>query len=107
MVVKTAAAVVIGVVAMLAASAPASAQNVIPCANEGNFCRVPYPTTVIYGARGVVTSREVGGAGIPCSNRAFGDPIPGVEKRCGYIERGRGRFRDGDREERYERRRYN
>ena len=110
----------LGLVVSLATVVPASAQNIVSCAGEGGFCRVPYPTTVIYGARGATTSREVGGGGgIPCNNRAFGDPAPGVVKRCGFVARdydrprgydgderyGRRRGSDYDREDRYERRR--
>ncbi|MFC4172053.1 hypothetical protein ACFOYU_08275 [Microvirga sp. GCM10011540] len=71
----------------------AVAQGLVPCAPEGGFCRVPYPTRVVYGIPGRTTAREVGGRGIPCSNEVFGDPAPGIPKRCAYIER---RFdRDG------------
>ncbi|TIU76770.1 MAG: hypothetical protein E5W03_21935, partial [Mesorhizobium sp.] len=30
----------------------ASAQQLRRCANEGGICRLPYPTEVVYGARG-------------------------------------------------------
>jgi hypothetical protein len=73
----------------------AVAQDFVPCAPEGGFCRVPYPTRVIYGAGGRSTAREVGGGGIPCSNEVFGDPAPGRPKRCSYIARGYGRGGDG------------
>lgn len=40
------------------------------------------------------TAREVAGRGIPCSNEAFGDPAPGIPKRCAYVARGYGRGGD-------------
>lgn len=93
----------LGLTATLAMAAPASAQGLATCAGEGGFCRVPYPTTVIYGARGATTSREVGGGGIPCNNRVFGDPAPGVVKRCSYVVRDFDRPRRYDRDDRYDR----
>lgn len=93
----------LGLVMAVAASAPASAQGVVPCASEGGFCNVPYPTTVIYGFRGATTSRFVQGGGIPCNNRVFGDPAPGVVKRCSFVARGGYRGYD---DRGYERRRY-
>jgi hypothetical protein len=66
--------------AMFGALPEAQAQSLVPCARENGFCRVPYPTRVIYG--------------IPCSNGAFGDPAPGVPKRCAYVAR---RYDRGDR----------
>ena len=92
----------LGLAVSIGAIAPAAAQGTVPCAREGGYCSVPYPTTVIYGFRGATTSREVGPGGIPCNNQVFGDPAPGAGKRCSYIVRERGRYRDGDR---YERRR--
>jgi len=76
---------------------PAQAQELVPCAREGGFCRVPYPTRVIYGARGASSERFVRGGGIRCSNRAFGDPAPGTAKRCAFVARGRDRGWDDDR----------
>ncbi len=64
------------------------AQGLVPCAPEHGFCRVPYPTRVIYGVPGRSAERDVRGGGIPCSNQAFGDPAPGIPKRCAYIVRG-------------------
>jgi hypothetical protein len=75
----------------------AQAQELVPCAREGGFCRVPYPTRVIYGARGANSERFVREGGIPCSNRAFGDPAPGRAKRCAFVSRGRDRGWDDDR----------
>jgi hypothetical protein len=65
----------------------ALAQSLVPCAQERGFCRVPYPTRVIYGVPGRSTALFVRGRGVPCSNRVFGDPAPGVFKRCAYVAR--------------------
>lgn len=73
---------------MLGISSEAQAQGLVPCAREHGFCRVPYPTRVIYGIPGRSVEVFVREGGIPCSNRAFGDPAPGVVKRCAYIARG-------------------
>ncbi|HVK90291.1 MAG TPA: hypothetical protein VM468_02580 [Mycoplana sp.] len=66
----------------------ASAQGLVLCADENGFCRLPYPTRVIYGVPGRSAERDVRGGGIPCSNQAFGDPAPGIPKRCAYVARG-------------------
>ena len=104
----------LGLIASLSATAPAAAQGTVPCAREGGFCRVPYPTTVIYGFRGAVTSRQVHGGGIPCNNAVFGDPAPNVVKSCSFVARGyeqpRRDYDRGDRnyrdDRRYDDRRY-
>ena len=69
---------------------PAAAQTLVPCAREGEFCRVPYPTRVVYGTPGRSAVTDVGGRGVPCSNDVFGDPARGVPKRCAYVARGYG-----------------
>jgi hypothetical protein len=79
----------------LAAVQAAAAQDLVPCAPENGYCRVPYPTRVVYGAGGRHATRHVGGDGIACSNGAFGDPVPGVPKRCAYMVRSDGRDGDG------------
>ena len=68
---------------------PASsrAQGLVPCASEGGFCRLPYPTRVIYGVPGGSTARYIRSSGVPCSNDVFGDPAPGLPKRCAFVER--------------------
>jgi hypothetical protein len=71
-------------------STPSSAQGLVPCAPEGGYCRVPYPTRVIYGVPGRTTSIEVRGRGVPCTNEVFGDPARNVPKRCAYVARGGG-----------------
>jgi hypothetical protein len=78
----------LGAFASIALAEPAAAQRLQFCAEEHGFCRVPYPTTVVYGAGGRRTSREVGGRGIPCHNGAFGDPAPGTPKSCFFVVRG-------------------
>ncbi|KAA2235158.1 hypothetical protein [Salinarimonas soli] len=74
--------------ALLAPSAPALAQQtLVPCAREGGFCRVPYPTRVIYGVPGRTRAADVRGRGVECTNEVFGDPAYGVPKRCAYVAR--------------------
>jgi hypothetical protein len=77
----------LGLWVAMGAAVPASAQTVVQCAREGGFCRVPYPTEVIYGARGYNAARFVEGRGIPCNNGVFGDPVPRVIKSCSYVVR--------------------
>ena len=82
---------------MFGVPSEAQAQSVVPCARESGFCRVPYPTRVIYGIPGRSVEVFVREGGIPCSNRVFGDPAPGVAKRCAYVARARDRgYRDYD-----------
>ncbi|WP_210486837.1 hypothetical protein [Microvirga antarctica] len=81
----------------LVGAPPANAQGLVPCAPENGFCRVPYPTRVIYGVPGRDAARDVGERGIPCNNQVFGDPAPGIPKRCAYIARGYGGFEDAPR----------
>ncbi|EIM28333.1 hypothetical protein [Microvirga lotononidis] len=69
------------------ASADAQAQGLVPCSREGGYCRVPYPTRVIYGVPGRRAEVFVRGGGIACSNSIFGDPAPGTPKRCAYVAR--------------------
>jgi len=56
------------------------------CADEGGFCRIPYPTVVRYGARGGFTEQRTD-TGVRCSNDVFGDPNYGVRKSCFYLAR--------------------
>lgn len=80
-----------------AALPTAHAQGLVRCADEDDFCHVPYPTLVIYGARGHRTAIFVSGRGVPCSNEVFGDPAPGKDKRCAFVARGYGGLSDGGR----------
>ncbi|CAM5424272.1 hypothetical protein ATER59S_02447 [Aquamicrobium terrae] len=75
----------------------AAAQRMERCAQEGEICRLPYPAEVVYGARGRTTSRFIDSPAVPCSNRVFGDPAPGVSKECFVMldaRRGYDRSRD-------------
>jgi len=76
---------------LFGAAPEAQAQGLVPCAREGGFCRLPYSTRVIYGVPGRSVEAFVREGGIPCSNRVFGDPAPGMPKRCSYVARGRDR----------------
>jgi hypothetical protein len=89
---------------MFGISSEAQAQGLVPCAREQGFCRVPYPTRVIYGTQGRSVEVFVREGGIPCSNRVFGDPAPGRAKRCAYVARGddRGPRRYEERPRRYD-----
>ena len=64
--------------AIFGALPEAQAQSLVPCAREHGFCRVPYPTRVVYGIPGRSTEVFVREGGVPCSNRVFGDPAPGA-----------------------------
>ncbi len=89
----TAAALGIGLLA--AGGQAALAQNLIPCAEENGYCRVPYSTRVVYGVPGRSTAMNVRGPGIRCANDVFGDPAPGIAKRCAYVaRRGSGGWED-------------
>ncbi|MBJ6125745.1 hypothetical protein [Microvirga splendida] len=90
--------------ALIGMPSQAQAQGLVQCARENGFCRVPYPTRVIYGIRGQGVEVFVRGGGVPCTNRVFGDPAPGVAKRCFYIARGseRGPRRYEERPRRYD-----
>ena len=80
-------AIVLGVILAGVFGVAEAKADWVRCANEGGYCRVPYPTVVRYGARGAYSEAEVG-RGVQCSNRAFGDPIEGVHKACWFAERG-------------------
>ena len=64
--------------------------NLVPCAEENGYCRVPYPTRVFYGVPGSVVGRDVDQRGVQCSNEIFGDPAPHSTKSCSYVARGGG-----------------
>jgi hypothetical protein len=51
------------------------------CARENEFCQFRGEANVRYGARGSYVVRRARD-GIPCNNRVFGDPAPGIPKRC-------------------------
>ncbi len=52
-----------------------------PCANEGEQCNFSGTHQVRYGADGKFAVREATN-GTVCNNQVFGDPNPGVTKRC-------------------------
>lgn len=54
-----------------------------PCANEGESCDFDGRKRVRYGAQGQFTE-DVFEDGVDCDNETFGDPAPGIPKRC-YI----------------------
>jgi hypothetical protein len=55
------------------------------CANENEFCSFRGKAKVRYGAEGRYSYRIVTN-GVSCSNSVFGDPAPGLEKRCFIME---------------------
>jgi hypothetical protein len=64
------------------------------CANEGEYCRVPGPTTVRYGLGANLVERQVND-GIACNNSSFRDPAPGYAKQCAYRVSGGGNDQAG------------
>ncbi|MFO7304801.1 MAG: putative Ig domain-containing protein [Gammaproteobacteria bacterium] len=54
------------------------------CANEGSRCNFTGTRRIRYGAgdRWVTRELRATNGGVACSNRVFGDPAPGVWKRC-------------------------
>jgi len=68
---------------------PDPAGRWITCAAEGGTCRFKGTTTVRYGANNAYATRTATNA-IGCSNAVFGDPIPGVPKKCQYLGAGTG-----------------
>jgi len=59
----------------------------VRCSGENGICRLPYPTTVAYGANGRFTNRSFGAGTVRCNNATFGDPLVGVGKACFYRQR--------------------
>jgi hypothetical protein len=57
------------------------------CAKEGDYCRLPGPATVRYGANGRYAFLDVDGGGVRCDNRSFGDPAPRQTKSCEFEPR--------------------
>lgn len=54
------------------------------CANEGQTCSFSGVRTVRYGADGTYNYRTNVSGSISCANSVFGDPTPGVVKKCDY-----------------------
>jgi hypothetical protein len=58
----------------------------VSCAVEGDRCNLPYRTTFAYGVNGRFRYlRNV--SSVTCNNSAFGDPAPGIPKRCYFLRR--------------------
>jgi parallel beta-helix repeat protein len=51
------------------------------CANEGGVCAFTGTKEVRYGANGLYAYKTLTG-GTACTNAVFGDPVPGVAKKC-------------------------
>ncbi len=89
-----------GLIGLSPAWAQLDLQNLVPCAQEGQICRMPYPTNVYYGAPGRTHGRPFPQGGtIPCNAQSFGDPAPGLTKMCWYAPK-MGEGRRNDRNER-------
>lgn len=54
------------------------------CAREGEYCRLPGPAKVRYGANGRYVERNET-QGLACNNASFGDPAPNTAKLCEYL----------------------
>ena len=54
------------------------------CAMEGLQCSFTGTKEVHYGANGTFTVPRAFSAAVACTNSVFGDPVPGVAKRCEY-----------------------
>lgn len=75
--------------AALLGSVPARAQldidDLVPCAQEGQVCRMPHATNVYFGVTGRTNGRPFPqGGSILCAVSTFGDPAPGLSKMCWY-----------------------
>lgn len=60
-----------------------SASYWVGCAREGQTCEYAGPREVRYGANGTYVYKTFTGP-VQCTNAAFGDPLPGVDKFCAY-----------------------
>lgn len=56
-----------------------------PCSGEYSDCDFTGPKVVRYGANGSFVNQFLVD-GVPCGNAQFGDPVPGVVKRCDYAD---------------------
>lgn len=83
-VMMTAAALGVGSLLMNKPAAAQSTSSWTLCARENQTCAFNGTRTVRYGARRSWTVRQLtaSNGGISCSNRTFGDPLPGTVKRC-------------------------
>ena len=62
---------------------PAPASSWAACATEGGVCNFVGTKTVRYGANNLYATR-IAVSSINCNNAVFGDPVPGVVKKCEY-----------------------
>ena len=54
------------------------------CANEQDLCRFSGVAQLRYGANGTYCTKTFV-TSTPCTDSVFGDPLPGVVKRCEYL----------------------
>lgn len=78
------AAACLGFAIAFAGSASAQSRYTY-CAEEGQWCSFSGTKDVFYGAEGKNAYKYGVTGGIACNNNVFGDPNPGVHKRC-YIK---------------------
>ena len=55
----------------------------VQCAGENQACNIPGQNIIRYGANEIFSYKIVEG-NINCNNGTFGDPVPGVVKKCSY-----------------------
>ncbi len=72
---------IVGVVKECALRTPTPPSAWTFCASEGGTCAFAGTQEVRYGANGTFTYKTLSN-GTACTNSVFGDPIPGVVKRC-------------------------
>ena len=66
--------------------APALAERVKLCANEGQECWLKKRAVVRYGQPGDTYTEKTATGRIPCTNEFFGDPTPRRQKVCWIVE---------------------
>jgi hypothetical protein len=64
-------------------AATATGGSWVDCSVKGGQCSFTGTQQVRYGANGTYFYRSVNGS-VPCTDQAFGDPLPGVDKACSY-----------------------
>jgi hypothetical protein len=72
------------------ACTPVSTEQWTLCAMEWGFCSFSGTRTVRYGAGSTWIQREIAATngGVQCRNSVFGDPAPGITKRCELLSTG-------------------
>lgn len=73
---------------------PAQASGWRTCASEGGICELDGRGVVRYGTDGLWSTRTMSGT-VSCNNKVFGDPAPGVSKRCEVRDNGGSGGSDG------------